>query len=282
MEEKETELHNLRNIWLSSAAVAHVAEMDSLYGKEIWKSVAKTEVYTQLGDSYLPRQVRSPENGRHLTVVKGRTEQFVFTLADDAKVGKKITVLNFANPLEPGGGYIYGAMAQEESLCSKSTLYNVLSGIYSDRDELFYQRNFTLYPPREIEYPSHQLMWNPGIVFREKSGREVRVDVITAYAPCVSRVKYGNGEKSEEELIKVCGEILKKRFMEVMDLAEQKGTDIFITGPFGCGEFGNHIRYILEAHREGVPLHSFDVVAVVPDFRYYTEFERLFQGLLTG
>ena len=38
----------------------------------------------------------------------------------------KTAVLNFASYKEPGGGFMAGSQAQEESFCHESFLYNVL------------------------------------------------------------------------------------------------------------------------------------------------------------
>lgn len=40
--------------------------------------------------------------------------------------GKQVAVLNFASAKNPGGGFINGAMAQEESLAASSSLYETL------------------------------------------------------------------------------------------------------------------------------------------------------------
>ena len=44
-----------------------------------------------------------------------------------ARLPKHIAILNFANGVNPGGGVVYGADAQEESLCRATNLYPCLT-----------------------------------------------------------------------------------------------------------------------------------------------------------
>ena len=59
-----------------------------------------------------------------------------FLFRGDGK--KEVLVLNFANPVNPGGGVRNGAKAQEEDLCRKSSL---LLSLESEKAEAYYNYN---------------------------------------------------------------------------------------------------------------------------------------------
>ena len=73
------------------------------------------------------------------------------------KEGKQnIGVLNFASAKNPGGGFLNGAMAQEESLAASSTLYKTLIA-----HEEYYQKNRA---QRSMMYTNHAI-YSPDVVF---------------------------------------------------------------------------------------------------------------------
>ena len=74
---------------------------------------------------------------------------------ESAEPGLRTAVLNFANPREPGGGVLRGAMNQEECLCRCSDLYNALAQPYFMKH--YYQHHVRhcddFFPDRLIDSP---------------------------------------------------------------------------------------------------------------------------------
>lgn len=91
-------------------AERHLREIESKFQKEINQCIAETVIYED--DISMDEQIQ---------VVDMDSVSAIFKY----HVGKT-AVLNFASYKEPGGLFLKGSSAQEESLCHESILYPVL------------------------------------------------------------------------------------------------------------------------------------------------------------
>lgn len=161
-----------------------------------------------------------------------------------AKNYSKVAVLNFANAVNPGGGVVYGAKAQEESLCRCSNLYpclvkpeiygefyeynNKLDGYYSDR--IIYSENVTVFKT-DTNFPVYTDDW-------------FNVDVITCPAPNLNSIR----QPDEHKLKKV----LNSRIKNILSVAEAHGVRALVLGAFGCGAFANPPELVAAAFEEQI------------------------------
>ena len=97
----------------------------------------------------------------------------------------RIAVLNFANPVNPGGGVETGAMGQEECLCRSSNLYTCLRAnhLYDEYYDYHSKLNSHFYSDRLI-YTRDVTVFKNDSAIPAKLPREnwFHVDVITCAA----------------------------------------------------------------------------------------------------
>lgn len=139
--------------------------------------------------------------------------------------GGKVCVLNFASYMNPGGKYFEGSCAQEESICHRSILYNVLK---SERIiEMFYATHRG--NANDSCYTDH-LLYTPDVVFDDGAV----CDIITCAAPnkgAAMRYKNVDGVKVDEYMHERCSAVLRAAYCNRVDT--------LILGAFGCGVFKN-------------------------------------------
>lgn len=140
-----------------------------------------------------------------------------------------IGVLNFASAKNPGGGFINGANAQEESLAVSSTLYPTLTA-----HEDYYRENRAHKSMMYLDYA----IYSPGTVFfRDENFRltetPVKASVLTLPAVNMGQVIL-KGENAQE-----AKRVMRRRMKLALGIfAEQKARHL-VLGAYGCGVFRN-------------------------------------------
>lgn len=185
---------------------------------------------------------------------------------------KSILVLNFANPVHPGGGVTRGARAQEEDLCRKSTLY---MSLLSDEARRMYDYNQEANDYLATDY----MILSPKVeIFRDSHGalseQTYVVGVLTAAAPMVNR---GKITVTEEEI----AEIIRIRIRKMLYVAAHFGYKYLVLGAWGCGAFGNDAGTVARLFYE--ELKAYKEKVYDRDNMYYTLkdcFSRIAFGVL--
>ena len=162
-----------------------------------------------------------------------------------------VLVLNFANPVNIGGGVRVGAKAQEEDLCRKSSLLLSLEG--GEAAAYYtYNRNLDTY------MGSDALIISPWVeILRDADGALLEetetVAVLTCAAPMITRGMEGLSPAQYRDM-------LYGRIRGMLACAARSGYDTLVLGAWGCGAFGNDaalmsdlFRRVLEDMRESAP-----------------------------
>lgn len=137
--------------------------------------------------------------------------------------GKKPLALNFANGLHPGGGFLTGALAQEEVLCRSSALFATLVE----------DRMYEVHRERPLPDSSDWAIYSPWTpVFRTDAGEELDEPWLLDFLTCAAPYAPELGQP-------LAGDILKKRICRVLSIARAYGHTELVLGAWGCGVFRN-------------------------------------------
>jgi uncharacterized protein (TIGR02452 family) len=148
-----------------------------------------------------------------------------------------VAALNFASAYSPGGGFLNGSQAQEESLARSSGLYASLMQAGE-----FYERN------RRRSSPLHpdDVIFSPDCpVFRDDAGSllsEVHCAAfVSSAAPNAGALK-----TSRPQDLHLVQETLQRRAEYVLALMASQGYRHIVLGAWGCGVFRNDPKVVAE------------------------------------
>lgn len=152
------------------------------------------------------------------------------SLSAARRLGADVACLVFASAKNPGGGFLSGAQAQEESIARSSALYPCQSAASEFYD--FHRRQ------HDLRY-SDRIIYSPGVpVFRADDGvlldEPYAVSFLTAAAPNLGAVVTNQPAAAAS----VPG-VLAARAGRVLAVAAAHGHRKLVLGAWGCGVFRN-------------------------------------------
>lgn len=177
----------------------------------------------------LPRFIPSRAQTQFETV-NGTTLEAARTLVAD---GFNPVALNFASARHPGGGFLGGARAQEESLCRASALYACINGNPMYRDHAHTSGGF---------YTNYAI-YSPAVpVFKDDEGELLDAPYLCAFVTSPA-VNVGAIRDGEERLVR---DEMRERVEKVLTLMAGHGHDAAVLGAWGCGVFKNDPEAVAE------------------------------------
>lgn len=197
---------------------------------------------------------RSPQKDGFVSFQENLTLRAAESFVDRQK---HVAILNFANPIEPGGGVLRGAEAQEEYLCRTSNLYKAL---ISENAKEYYYLNYEIKNENQfnsIYLGTDMVLYSPDVmVLKGDAGYKpffgggeekymdipYNVDVLTCAAPFFSGLGYILADGDLEHL-------LKRRIRNIFEVAIENNVEVLILGAFGCGAFHNPPQVVAKAFR---------------------------------
>lgn len=148
-----------------------------------------------------------------------------------------VAALNFASANNPGGGFLSGSQAQEESLARSSGLYASLSSVHA-----FYQHHRDHPSPL---YSDAMILSSNCPIFRDDAGSLLKsahhATFISSAAPNARAVK----EKAPHDF-HLIADVLRRRAEYVLAVAASRDIRYLVLGAWGCGVFRNDPRLVAQ------------------------------------
>jgi len=142
-----------------------------------------------------------------------------------------VMCLNFASAKNPGGGFLNGALAQEESLAVSSALYGCQLNAYE-----FYETHRNM---KSCVY-TDGMIYSPQVpVFRNRRGELIEDAVVINFITSAA-INAGVVRRKEPELADAITGLMEQRIEKLLTLCVEQSQEVLILGAWGCGVFQNN------------------------------------------
>jgi len=189
---------------------------------------------------------------------------------------ERLAALNFASAMNPGGGFLNGSKAQEESLARSSALYASLQ-----QARTFYEQHRA---NPSFLYSDAMILSPDCPIFRRDDGTLLavpeRATFLTSAAPNAGAMLANRREELEQ-----VPTVFRRRIDLVLGLAASEGHRTLVLGAWGCGVFRNDpalvanlfAEHLRTGHWVGRFAHvCFSVRDTTPDLAILTPFQTAF------
>lgn len=171
-------------------------------------------------------------------------QRLAFEQINSAHNQKLPCVLNFASAKNPGGGFIRGAVAQEEVLCRSSALY----------ESIRHSPMYAFHARKPNPFYSDYAIYSPAVPYFKNDHGETVLPYYAAVVTCpavnagVVAEQYG----MEQEKIESA---MMQRIERVLSIMAHHEHDTLVLGAWGCGVFRNDPEMIARLFINAIAVH---------------------------
>ena len=233
-------------------------------------AVKNTLIYTPaMSDNLLSNRIKQPLANSTIIEVNGETTLNA-TRQLLAAGYQDVVCLNFASAKNPGGGFLGGSQAQEESIAWSTGLYNCQMKAW-DYYEVNRHTKTCIY--------TDNMIYSPYVpIIKNEAGTNLDnltlASIITAPA-----VNFGVVKKREPHRIPEVEIIMKRRIAKVLAIALEHGHQAIVLGAWGCGVFQNDPKDIAPWFKEVIDTQFKDEFEKIV-FAVYAKNERFIRPFL--
>lgn len=189
-----------------------------------WPSQTSSTIDTQ-SSSTNDAQTSSSDDAKTSSIDEAKTSS-----TPSPRTPKPVAVLNLASERSAGGGWQNGALAQEEALCYRSSLYLSLHDTYYPLPSLSAIHTSSVLVIRDAMSRGHALLVPP------TSPQDLPVTSVISVAALRYPALTADGKHFKSEFQRA---ETKRKIRLSLRIAAGKGHTKLVLGALGCGVFGN-------------------------------------------